>query len=91
MKQNIHPQYFPKAKIVCVCGAITAVGATFEKLETDICSSCHPFYTGKDNLIDTAGRVERYKTRASKAKSTTRKKTEKRAVKKAKKVEKMKK
>ncbi len=60
MKVDIHPTYFPEAKIVCACGNTISVGSTVEKIAVELCSNCHPFYTGKQNLIDTAGRVERF-------------------------------
>lgn len=66
MKEIIHPQYFAKAKIKCACGNEISVGSTKEKIEVEICSACHPFYTGKGKLIDTAGRVEKFKARAAK-------------------------
>lgn len=66
MKKDIHPQYFSKAKVKCACGQTFVIGSTKETIETEICSACHPFYTGKEKLVDTAGRVERFKTRLSK-------------------------
>ncbi len=66
MKVDIHPKYFPKARVKCACGNIFTVGSTKEKMEVEICFRCHPFYTGKEKLIDTAGRVEKYKARLSK-------------------------
>ncbi len=63
MKQGIHPTYFEKAKITCACGKVYITGATLEEIKTDICANCHPFYTGKEKVIDTAGRIERFKTR----------------------------
>ncbi|MBI4135050.1 MAG: 50S ribosomal protein L31 [Candidatus Sungbacteria bacterium] len=66
MKKGIHPTYFPEAKIVCACGNVMKTGSTKEKLEVEICSKCHPFYTGTAKVIDTAGRVERYKERLKK-------------------------
>ena len=77
MKKDIHPQYFPEAKVTCACGNKFTVGSTKEKIEVEICSACHPFYTGNDKMIDAAGRVERFKTRASK--STAKKATKKKA------------
>jgi large subunit ribosomal protein L31 len=68
MKKNIHPQYYPKATVKCNCGNKFTVGSTKKELEVEICSACHPFFTGKGKLIDTAGRVERFKARAAKAK-----------------------
>jgi len=66
MKKDIHPKYFPDAKVVCACGHSFTVGSTVERLEVEICSACHPFYTGADKIIDTAGRVERFKKRQAK-------------------------
>lgn len=83
MKQGIHPTYFEKAKIVCACGKVYVTGATMAELKTDICGNCHPFYTGKEKLIDTAGRIERFKTRTTKTKTGIVKKSVKRAAKKA--------
>lgn len=60
MKAQIHPTYFPQAKIVCACGNTIAVGSTVEEIHVELCSRCHPFYTGKQVLVDTAGRVERF-------------------------------
>jgi len=69
MKAQIHPQYH-KTKIECACGAVFAVGGTKEKIAVEICSNCHPFYTGKEKLVDAAGRVEKFKSRAAKAKKS---------------------
>ena len=66
MKKDTHPTYFPKAKVTCACGHVFTVGSTVESLSVEICSNCHPFYTGKDKLIDTAGRVDRFKKLVSK-------------------------
>ena len=65
MKSDIHPTYFPHAKVTCACGAVYTIGSTKEKLSVEICRKCHPFYTGGDKLIDTAGRVERFKQRVA--------------------------
>ncbi len=67
MKKDIHPQYYPKAKVRCACGAVFAIGSTKPEIQIEICSACHPFYTGKGKLIDTAGRVEKFKARREKA------------------------
>lgn len=61
MKTAIHPQYFEAAQIRCACGNVLTVGSTVEELHVELCSQCHPFYTGKQKLIDTAGRVDRFK------------------------------
>lgn len=67
MKKNIHPTYY-KATVSCACGNTFTVGSTKEKLEIEICSSCHPFYTGSKKVLDTAGRVEKFKQRLAKKK-----------------------
>lgn len=67
MKPDTHPIYYKEAKATCVCGHSFTLGATQEKIEVEICSNCHPFYTGKQTLVDTAGRAERFKARAAKA------------------------
>jgi large subunit ribosomal protein L31 len=67
MKTDTHPTYFPKAKVICACGNTFTTGATKEEIRVEICSHCHPFYTGEEKLIDTAGRVEKFKTRRAKA------------------------
>jgi len=67
MKQDIHPTYFPEAKVKCVCGNTFTVGSTKSELRVEICYNCHPFYTGKEKLIDTAGKVEKFRARREKA------------------------
>lgn len=68
MKKGVHPTYFTQAQVLCACGAKFRVGSTKEKLEVEICSNCHPFYTGGKKIIDTAGRVEKFKQRLAKKK-----------------------
>ncbi|OHA59179.1 MAG: 50S ribosomal protein L31 [Candidatus Vogelbacteria bacterium RIFOXYB1_FULL_42_16] len=82
MKKDIHPTFYDKATVTCVCGNSFTVGATKEKINVEICSACHPFYTGNEKVLDTAGRVEKFKTRASKAGTTTKKKAVKKVAKK---------
>ncbi len=67
MKKDIHPEYHEKAKVKCACGNTFTVGSTKKEIEVEICSKCHPFYTGKKQLVDTAGRAERFKARREKA------------------------
>ncbi|OGF82471.1 50S ribosomal protein L31 [Candidatus Giovannonibacteria bacterium RIFCSPLOWO2_01_FULL_46_13] len=74
MKAEIHPKYFPEAKIKCACGNLMTVGSAKENIEIEICSNCHPFFTGKGKLIDAAGRVERFRARAAKKTSPKKKK-----------------
>ena len=61
MKKKIHPQYYSEAKVKCACGHTFTTGSTVKNIEVEICGNCHPFYTGKEKLIDTAGRVDRFK------------------------------
>lgn len=61
MKKTIHPQYFPKAKISCACGAKYEIGSTVAEIAVELCAACHPFYTGKQKIVDTAGRVEKFR------------------------------
>ncbi len=86
MKKDIHPEYFPKAKISCACGAAYVVGSTMPEISIELCAACHPFYTGTQKIIDAARRVEKFQTRAkSVATVATGKKvkTQKRAAQKA--------
>lgn len=69
MKADIHPTFYEKAVVTCACGASYTVGSTQEKIEVEICSACHPFYTGQEKVLDSTGRVDRFKKRqASSAK-----------------------
>ena len=63
MKKDIHPQYFEDAVVTCGCGATFTTGSTEKLIKVEICSACHPFYTGKQKLVDTAGRVDKFKAR----------------------------
>ncbi|MCL5011255.1 MAG: 50S ribosomal protein L31 [Patescibacteria group bacterium] len=69
MKKDIHPKYYSCAKVHCACGNVFEVGSTQEIIETEVCSKCHPFYTGKEKIIDTAGRVEKFKERLARKKT----------------------
>jgi large subunit ribosomal protein L31 len=60
MKKEIHPEYF-QAKVTCACGNSWTVGSTKKEIQLDICSACHPFFTGKQKMVDTAGRVEKFR------------------------------
>jgi len=63
MKEKIHPKYFSDAVVKCACGESFTTGSTSKDLHVELCSKCHPFFTGKQKLIDTGGRVERFKKR----------------------------
>lgn len=69
MKKDIHPEFFAEAKATCVCGAAYVVGSTKEAISVEICRTCHPFYSGTEKIIDTAGRVEKFKARQTAAKT----------------------
>lgn len=73
MKQDIHPTYFNKATATCGCGKVYTLGSTVEKISVDICANCHPFFTGKEKLIDTAGKVEKFKQRQAAVAATPKK------------------
>jgi large subunit ribosomal protein L31 len=66
MKKDIHPQYFPEAKVSCACGNIFTIGSTKETLEVEICSACHPFYSGKDKMVDAMGQIQKFQKRLEK-------------------------
>ena len=64
MKEKIHPKYYDSAEVSCSCGNVFTIGATKPKLKVEVCSRCHPFYTGEQRrIIDTAGHIERFKKR----------------------------
>ncbi len=67
MKSDIHPKYYADAKVVCACGNTFVTGSTRQNLGVDSCSACHPFYTGKQKLLDTAGKLEKFNKRAAKS------------------------
>jgi large subunit ribosomal protein L31 len=60
MKKDIHPTYFPEARVTCACGESWTVGSTQEEIRVDICSACHPFFTGEQRIVDTEGQVDRF-------------------------------
>ncbi len=60
MKDNIHPNWHQQAKVICACGNSFTTGSTVSEIHTEICSQCHPFFTGKEKLIDTEGLVEKF-------------------------------
>ena len=81
MKTETHPSYTEAAKVTCVCGNTFTVGSTMKELSVEICSACHPFYTGNEKILDAAGRVEKFKARSAtgKALSTKRAATTKKS------------
>lgn len=75
MKADIHPTYHTNATVTCACGNTFSIGSTMKDISVEICSACHPFYTGAEKLMDTAGRVEKFKSRAAKKTTKTAKKS----------------
>jgi large subunit ribosomal protein L31 len=67
MKAAIHPQYFHDTVVTCSCGNTFTTGSTVQTIRTEVCSVCHPFFTGQQRIIDTGGQVERFRRRAQKA------------------------
>ncbi len=76
-KDNKEIKYYPNAKIKCSCGNILTVGSTVPEMEIEICSACHPYYTGQKKVVDTAGRVERFRKRFEKISKKNSKKSQK--------------
>ncbi|MFZ6015763.1 MAG: 50S ribosomal protein L31 [Patescibacteria group bacterium] len=70
MKADIHPKFYTDAKITCACGNVITTGSTVPEIQVELCSNCHPFYTGKKVLVDTEGRVEKFKSKAAAKKET---------------------
>ena len=86
MKKDIHPKFYPDAKVICACGETWTTGSTKKEIRTDMCSVCHPFFTGEQRIVDTAGQVERFEKRMgqrrefeSKAVARERKRAQRRA------------
>ncbi len=77
MKENLHPQYHATATVSCACGNNFTTGSTVQEIYTEVCSNCHPFYTGKQKLLDTAGHVDRFRQRVAAATKAKASKTEK--------------
>ena len=65
MKPGIHPTWYPEAVVTCACGNTWTTGSTKKEIHTDVCSNCHPFFTGEQRIVDTAGQVERFMKRIS--------------------------
>jgi large subunit ribosomal protein L31 len=88
MKADIHPTWYEEAKVTCACGNTFTVGATVPEIRVEVCSNCHPFYTGQMKYVDTAGRVDAFQTRKGKASQSVLSKAEKRKIKREKKIQK---
>lgn len=68
MKQAIHPQYFNEAQVICVCGNKFTTGSTREVIHVELCSKCHPFYTGEQKFVDSASRIQKFQQKSDTAK-----------------------
>lgn len=88
MKANIHPNWYEDTTVTCACGNSFQMGSTMAKIEVDICSNCHPFYTGQLKFVDTAGRVDAFMERQKKVQTKVVSKTEKRKLKRERKIQK---
>ncbi len=88
MKANIHPKWYSDCKVTCACGNTFTIGNTVPSIQVEVCSNCHPFYTGQMKYVDTAGRVDAFLNKRAKAQSQRVSKTEKRRLKKQKQLEK---
>lgn len=88
MKTKIHPKWHENTNVKCACGNTFTTGSTLSEIEVEVCSSCHPFYTGQMKYVDTAGRVDAFKAKRAKAKGKVLSKKEKREQKRIKRIEK---
>lgn len=88
MKADIHPKWYPEAKVSCACGNIFVLGATVPEIRVEVCYNCHPFYTGQMKYLDTAGRVDAFRAKEAMAQEKVISKTEKRRLKKERKIQK---
>ena len=77
MKKKVHPKWYPKAQVKCACGHSFTTGSTVDKIEVEICSACHPFFTGEMKYVDTMGRVEKFQKQQKKAAKVRAKKKKK--------------
>ena len=79
MKKNIHPKWYKKAQVICACGQMFTVGSTLPEINVEVCSKCHPFFTGEARYVDTMGRAERFQKRQATASQHKKKKLKKKA------------
>lgn len=86
MKAQIHPKWYEDAKVTCACGNTFTIGATVPEIQVEVCSNCHPFYTGQMRYVDTAGRVDAFREKQKKAQKKVLSKTEKRKLKREKRI-----
>jgi large subunit ribosomal protein L31 len=84
VKQKIHPNWYPEARVHCACGNTFTTGSTMKEIAVEICSACHPLFTGQQKLVDTAGRVDKFNQRAAAAEKKKQEAAARQAAKKAK-------
>lgn len=87
MKAQIHPKWYENAKVTCACGNTFTIGATVPEIQVEVCSNCHPFYTGQMKYVDTAGRVDAFRAKRKAADKKVLSKTERRKIKRQKRIE----
>ena len=69
MKQGIHPKFFTECQVSCACGNKFTTGSTLEKIEVDVCSKCHPFFTGQQKFVDVKGRIDKFNQKVAQGKT----------------------
>ncbi|MFA6518719.1 MAG: 50S ribosomal protein L31 [Candidatus Shapirobacteria bacterium] len=84
MKANTHPKYYDNCQVTCACGNKFTTGSTLEKIEVEVCSKCHPFFTGQQKFVDIKGRIDRFREKQAQGASFVKKSTRKSATKKSK-------
>ena len=85
MKEKIHPKWYPEARVHCACGSTFTTGSTMKEIAVEICSACHPLFTGQQKLVDTAGRVDKFNQRAAAAEKKQKEAAARKAVRESKK------
>src|SRR3989344_4878018 len=86
MQMQIHPKWYPKAEVKCACGNAFTIGATIPSIHVEVCSACHPFFTGQMKFVDTAGRVDAFKSRQKMASKKVLSKSDRRRLKREKRI-----
>jgi len=85
VKEKTHPNWYPEARVHCACGSTFTTGSTMKEIAVEICSACHPLFTGQQKLVDTAGRVDKFNQRAAAAEKKKQEAASRKAAKEAKK------
>jgi large subunit ribosomal protein L31 len=87
MQTKIHPKWYPEARVICACGNTFTLGATVPEIRVEVCSNCHPFYTGQMKFLNVAGRVDAFKAKMAGVNKNKVSKSEKRKLKREKKIQ----